>query len=97
MEKIIEIYGEFKDFIVKEFLAFFLSTLGAGLLTLFSLWLMQEFSFSLVERIEWQGIDDRSLQVFLLIAWLAIIYLVRLVYNAILYITLPKEEEPDEE
>ncbi len=97
MDKIIEIFGEFKDFIVKEFLWLFISTLVAVILAMLSVWLMNEFSFSLVNRIEWQGIDERSVQVFLLLFWLIVIYLVRLVRGAILYLILPKEEETEEE
>jgi hypothetical protein len=97
MEVITAFWESFKSFIIREFLWFFLSLFLAILLTMASLWLMNEFSFSLNERIQWQGIEKNSVFLFVAISWFITIYLIRLVRGAILYMILPKEEEPVEE
>ena len=97
MEAIVELWTNFKTFIIREFLWFFLSLFIAMLLTLISVWGMNEFSISLVDRLEWQGMDNNSIYLILMTTWFVIIYLIRLVRGAIVFLTLPKEEEPEEE
>lgn len=97
MDAIIELWTNFKTFIIREFLWFFLSLFIAMLLTLMSFWLMNEFSISLVDRLEWQGMEKNSIYLILMTAWFVITYLVRLVRGAIVFLTLPKEEESEEE
>lgn len=97
MDAIIELWTNLKSFIIREFLWFFLSLFIAMLLTLLSFWLMHEFSFSLVDRLEWQGMEKNSIYLLLMASWFVIVYLVRLVRGAILFLMLPKEVEPSEE
>lgn len=97
MEIIAEFLTNLKIFIVKEFLWFLVSLFIAMLFTLTSFWLMNEFLFSLVERLEWQGIEENTIYLILMVTWFVIIYLVRLVRGAIVFLTLPKEEETEEE
>ncbi len=97
MEKIFEFLDYLKGFIVKEFLWFFASLFIAMLLSLLSIWSFNEFSISLINRLEWQEIEDNSIYLVLIISWFVLIYLIRLIRNAILFLTLPKEEEKIEE
>ncbi|MEM6684461.1 MAG: hypothetical protein AAF617_01600 [Bacteroidota bacterium] len=96
MEAIAALWDGFKTFIIREFLWFFLTLFLAMLLTLTSLWLLNEFSISLRERLDWQGVEDNSLYLILMATWFVIIYLIRLVRGAILFLVLPKTQETDE-
>lgn len=91
MDKILELFENFKAFIIKEFLWFFLSLFIAMLLTLTSLWLLNEFSIALINRLEWQGMEHNSIYLALITAWFVIIYLIRCIRGAILFLLLPKE------
>ena len=97
METIVELWANFKSFIIREFLWFFITLFIALLLTLTSFWLMNEFSFSLVERIEWQGMENNMIYLVFMASWFVFVYLVRLIRGAILFLLLPKEEESIEE
>lgn len=97
MEKALEFLGDLKTFIIKEFLWFFITLFIAVLLTLLNLWLFNEFSIALIERLEWQGMENNSLYLVLVSFWFGFIYLVRAVRGAILFLTLPQEEEKEED
>ncbi|GAA3625624.1 hypothetical protein [Flavivirga jejuensis] len=97
MEKLLEFFDSFKAFIIKEFLWFFASLFIAILFTLLSFLILEEFSINLSERIEWQGMENNSVYLVLFIFWFVFIYLVRLIRGAILFLTIPKEEEKEED
>ncbi len=97
MDKVLELFQNFKAFIIREFLWFFLSIFIAMMLTIISLWLLNEFSISLINRLEWQQMDANSIYLIIMISWFTVIYLIRLVHGAILYLTIPTPEVAEEE